>query len=205
MIMQKERSKLAALHTNQDDHLKWELTCFDQVKRAKSVHANPLGRQRSRMSMSGAPVVVVSPVQLVCGWQQPLAVDGWEAYYCCRMNSSSRASVGGSEATKSEDAFMLLQETQESVRLSFLNCLLDFAGHLEQIGSKLSQNRSYKESPSFQNGYPLDLEENSFDPLPGSITHPHQQLLMVLSNLGFCKDDLSHEMQTHLDAVQGER
>ncbi|KVH88112.1 Cullin repeat-like-containing domain-containing protein [Cynara cardunculus var. scolymus] len=212
MIMQKERSKLAALHTNQDDHLKWELTCFDQVKRAKSVHANPLGRQRSRMSMSGAPVVVVSPVQLVCGWQQPLAVDGWEAYYCCRMNSSSRASKLtmsteedyhpwlrmmqslGSEATKSEDAFMLLQETQESVRLSFLNCLLDFAGHLEQTGSKLSQNRSYKESPSFQNGYPLDLEENSFDPLPGSITHPHQQLLMVLSNLGFCKDDLSHEM-----------
>ncbi|KAI3770571.1 hypothetical protein L6452_01709 [Arctium lappa] len=100
----------------------------------------------------------------------------------------------GSEATKSEDAFMLLQETQEAVRLSFLNCLLDFAGHLEQIGSDLGQNRSYKESSSFQNGYTLDLEENSFDPLPGSITHPHQQLLMVLSNLGFCKDDLSHEM-----------
>ena len=34
----------------------------------------------------------------------------------------------GSEATKSEDAFLMLQETQESVRLSFLNCLLDFAG-----------------------------------------------------------------------------
>ncbi|KAK9069654.1 hypothetical protein SSX86_011558 [Deinandra increscens subsp. villosa] len=94
----------------------------------------------------------------------------------------------GSEATKSEDAFVLFQETQEAVRVSFLNCLLDFAGHLEQIGSELGQNI---ENSSFQNGYP---EENSIDPLPGSITNPHQQLLMVLSNLGFCKDDLSHEM-----------
>ncbi|KAL4565362.1 hypothetical protein LXL04_029454 [Taraxacum kok-saghyz] len=34
----------------------------------------------------------------------------------------------GIEARKSEDAFMLFQETQESVRVSFLNCLLDFAG-----------------------------------------------------------------------------
>lgn len=34
----------------------------------------------------------------------------------------------GNEATKSEDAFVLFQETQESVRVSFLNCLLDFAG-----------------------------------------------------------------------------
>ncbi|KAI7746115.1 hypothetical protein M8C21_031836 [Ambrosia artemisiifolia] len=97
----------------------------------------------------------------------------------------------GSEATKSEDAFVLFQETQESVRVSFLNCLLDFAGHLEQIGSELGQNISNKENSSYQNGYP---EENSFEPLPGSITNPHQQLLMVLSNLGFCKDDLSREM-----------
>ncbi|KAL8205889.1 hypothetical protein R6Q57_009440 [Mikania cordata] len=97
----------------------------------------------------------------------------------------------GSEATKSEDAFVLFQETQESVRVSFLNCLLDFAGHLEQIGSELGQNISNKEYSSFQNGYP---EETSVDPLPGSITNPHQQVLMVLSNLGFCKDDLSREM-----------
>ncbi|XP_071701339.1 exocyst complex component SEC5B-like [Rutidosis leptorrhynchoides] len=101
----------------------------------------------------------------------------------------------GVEARKSEDAFILFQETQESVRVSFFNCLLDFAGHLEQIGSKLNQNISNnKEYSSFQNGYSHDLEESSFDPVPGSITHPHQKLLMVLSNLGFCKDDLSHEM-----------
>lgn len=100
----------------------------------------------------------------------------------------------GIEATKSEDAYILFQETQESVRVSFLNCLLDFAGHLEQIGSELGQNISNKENTSFQNGYSHDVEENSLDPLPGSFTHPHQQLLMVLSNLGFCKDDLSREM-----------
>ncbi|KAL4556264.1 hypothetical protein LXL04_038910 [Taraxacum kok-saghyz] len=104
----------------------------------------------------------------------------------------------GIEARKSEDAFMLFQETQESVRVSFLNCLLDFAGYLEQIGSELGQSIINKENSSYENGYhSVDeklLEENSFDPLPGSITHPHQKLLMVLSNLGFCKDDLSHEM-----------
>ncbi|PWA87400.1 exocyst complex component SEC5 [Artemisia annua] len=100
----------------------------------------------------------------------------------------------GIEATKSEDAYILFQETQESVRVSFLNCLLDFAGHLEQIGSELGQSISNKENSSFQNGYSHDVEENSLDPLPGSFTHPHQQLLMVLSNLGFCKDDLSREM-----------
>ncbi|KAL4564783.1 hypothetical protein LXL04_028854 [Taraxacum kok-saghyz] len=48
----------------------------------------------------------------------------------------------GIEARKSEGAFMLFQETQESVRVSFLNCLLDFAGmergYLEQIGSGLT-------------------------------------------------------------------
>ncbi|XP_023748778.1 exocyst complex component SEC5A isoform X2 [Lactuca sativa] len=101
----------------------------------------------------------------------------------------------GSEARKSEDAFILFQETQESVRLSFLNCLLDFAGYLEQIGSEIGQNILNKENSSFQNGHHVDdVEESSSDPLPGSITHPHQKLLMVLSNLGFCKDDLSREM-----------
>lgn len=33
-----------------------------------------------------------------------------------------------SEASKSEDIFLLLQEIEESVRLAFLNCFLDFAG-----------------------------------------------------------------------------
>lgn len=32
------------------------------------------------------------------------------------------------EAKKSEDIFVQLQETQEAIRLAFLNCYLDFAG-----------------------------------------------------------------------------
>ena len=36
------------------------------------------------------------------------------------------------EATKSEEMFMQLQETQESVRLAFLNCMLDFAGMMDE-------------------------------------------------------------------------
>lgn len=36
-----------------------------------------------------------------------------------------------SEATKTEDTFSQLQEIQESVRLAFLNCLLDFAGTMD--------------------------------------------------------------------------
>lgn len=41
----------------------------------------------------------------------------------CRMIHSLR-----SEATKSEDMYAQLLEIQESVRLSFLNRFLDFAG-----------------------------------------------------------------------------
>ncbi|PSS19491.1 Exocyst complex component SEC5A like [Actinidia chinensis var. chinensis] len=99
-----------------------------------------------------------------------------------------------SEAKKSEDTFALLQESQESVRLAFLNCLLDFAGYLEHIGGELAQNRSNKGSLHLPNGYSHELQDNLLDPLPGRVVHPHQQLLMVLSNIGYCKDELSHEL-----------
>ncbi|KAL6527500.1 hypothetical protein OROGR_016590 [Orobanche gracilis] len=99
-----------------------------------------------------------------------------------------------SELAKSEDVSAQLQEMQESVRLAFLNCLLDFAGHLEHIGFELTQNRSNIGSPHFQNGYVHELVEKSLDPLPGSIADPHQQLLMVLSNIGYCKDELAYEL-----------
>lgn len=36
-----------------------------------------------------------------------------------------------SEATKFEDMFAQLQEIQESVKIAFLNCFLDFAGIIE--------------------------------------------------------------------------
>ncbi|KAI6689530.1 hypothetical protein NL676_026358 [Syzygium grande] len=96
-----------------------------------------------------------------------------------------------SEATKSEDMLLQLQEILESVRLAFLNCFLDFAGHLECIGVELAQNKSGKESPYLQNGYSNELEENTSTDLPGSA---HQRLLIVLSNIGYCKDELSYEL-----------
>ncbi|KAL1557114.1 Exocyst complex component S5B [Salvia divinorum] len=99
-----------------------------------------------------------------------------------------------SESAKSEDAFGQLQEIQESVRLALLNCLLDFAGHLEHIGSELTQNRSDIGSLHFQNGYSHEPVEISDDPLPGSITDQHQKLLMALSNIGYCKEELSLEL-----------
>ncbi|KAL0432279.1 UNVERIFIED_CONTAM: Exocyst complex component SEC5A [Sesamum latifolium] len=101
-----------------------------------------------------------------------------------------------SESANSEDVSSQLQDIQESVRLAFLNCLLDFAGHLEHIGSKLTQNKSNLGSMHFQNGYSHSHEaaERSVDPVPGSIVDPHLKLLMVLSNIGYCRDELAHEL-----------
>ncbi|GER34041.1 exocyst complex component [Striga asiatica] len=99
-----------------------------------------------------------------------------------------------SESAKSEDVSAQLQEIQESVRISFLNCYLDFAGHLEHNGSELIENRSNFGSPHLQNGYAHEPMEKTVDPLPGSIVDHHQQLLMVLSNIGYCKDELAYEL-----------
>ncbi|PHT55484.1 Exocyst complex component SEC5B [Capsicum baccatum] len=96
------------------------------------------------------------------------------------------------EAMKSEDIFLQLQEIQESVRVAFLNCLLNFAGQLGHIGNQLL-NEHDRESLHFQNGH-AEPEEKSLDPLPGSIVDPHRQLLMVVSNVGFFKDELAHEL-----------
>ncbi|KAL9243691.1 hypothetical protein vseg_017548 [Gypsophila vaccaria] len=99
-----------------------------------------------------------------------------------------------SDAAKAEDVFIPFQEIQESVRLSFLNCFLDFAGHLERIGSELSQSRSNRGSPHLLNGHSYDKSELSLDLSPGSVIDPHQRLLMVLSNVGYCKDELCYEL-----------
>ncbi|KAL2900854.1 Exocyst complex component SEC5A [Bienertia sinuspersici] len=99
-----------------------------------------------------------------------------------------------SDAARTEDVFIPFQEIQESVRLSFLNCFLDFAGHLERIGSELTQSRSNRGSPYLSNGHSYETLERSLDLSPGSIVDPHQQLLMVLSNVGYCKDELCHEL-----------
>ncbi|KAL5714951.1 Exocyst complex component S5A [Ranunculus cassubicifolius] len=96
-----------------------------------------------------------------------------------------------SEATKSEEIFSQLQEVQESVRIAFLKCFLDFAGYLERIGGELGQNRA-----NLQNGYSREPDSgNTFGLHPGNtITDPHQKLLIVLSNIGYCKDELSYEL-----------
>lgn len=129
-----------------------------------------------------------------------------------------------SEASKSEDMFLQYQETQESVRLAFLNCYLDFAGtissftpilsqeyywkclvmmllssvhwsgYLERIGSELGRSKTSKEDSHYQNGYADELEEKSLDDLPGSVVDAHQRLLIVLSNIGYCKEELSYEL-----------
>lgn len=106
-----------------------------------------------------------------------------------------------SDATKFEDMFAQLQEIQESVRLAFLNCFLDFAGHLEHIGSELVQYKSSKENLHLQNGYSHELEKDLSSDLPGSLADPHQRLLIVLSNIGYCKDELSSEMYNKYNCV----
>ncbi|KAI4366828.1 hypothetical protein MLD38_022645 [Melastoma candidum] len=97
------------------------------------------------------------------------------------------------EAAKSEDVLMQLQEILESVRLAFLNCFLDFAGHLEQIGFDVGQIKS-KENLYMQNGFSNGVEEKIVPDIIGSVSDPHQRLLIVLSNIGYCKDELSHEL-----------
>ncbi|XP_058769965.1 exocyst complex component SEC5A-like isoform X1 [Vicia villosa] len=98
------------------------------------------------------------------------------------------------EATKSEDTFIQLQEIQESVRLAFLNCFLDFAGNLERIGIELGQHNSHEEGSHLPNGYTHEVEESAPSDLGGGVSDPHQQLLIVLSNIGYCKDELSYEL-----------
>ncbi|KAL3504465.1 hypothetical protein ACH5RR_034306 [Cinchona calisaya] len=155
----------------------WMQTATEEISKNESwVPVSILERNKSPYTISSLPLAFRSIIAS--------AMD-----HIDQMVQSLR-----NEATKSEDIFVHLQEIQESVRLAFLNCLLDFAGHLEQIGNELAQHRSTKGSPHFQNGYSYEFQEKSIDPLPGSVIDPHQQLLMVLSNIGYCKDELAHEL-----------
>ncbi|KAJ8771750.1 hypothetical protein K2173_026927 [Erythroxylum novogranatense] len=97
------------------------------------------------------------------------------------------------EARKSEDIFLQLQEIQESVRVAFLNSFLDFAGHLEHIGTELVRKKS-GDSLHLQNGFSNESNEKLSSNISGSVVDPHQQLLMVLSNIGYCKEYLSCEL-----------
>ncbi|QCE08004.1 Exocyst complex component EXOC2/Sec5 [Vigna unguiculata] len=97
------------------------------------------------------------------------------------------------EATKSEDIFMQLQEIQESVRIACLNCFLDFAGSLERISFEVGKHRSDEEGSQLPNGY-IHESKNAPSDYHGGVTDPHQKLLIVLSNIGYCKDELSYEL-----------
>ncbi|KAJ6834426.1 exocyst complex component SEC5A-like [Iris pallida] len=113
-----------------------------------------------------------------------------------------------SEATKSEDMLDELQGIQESVRLAFLNCFLDFAGYLERIGGELSQSRSSEDS-DLQNGY-LHGVAREFPGVHsgGSVDDSHKRLLIVLSNIGYCKNELSdglYNKYKHIWLQDGEK
>lgn len=69
------------------------------------------------------------------------------------------------------------------------------SGYLERIGSELSQRRSNKENSHLQNGYLHNIEKQlstSYGGCPAAASDFHQKLLIVLSNIGHCKDELSH-------------
>ncbi|KAK4802791.1 hypothetical protein SAY86_000994 [Trapa natans] len=153
-------------------------TTEDISKEETWVHVSILERNRSPYSISNMPLsfrsIIISSMD-----QISLMIQSIKA-----------------EATRSEDMFMQLREIQESVRLAFLNCFLDFSGHLERIGGELGQDKSGKENSYFQNGYAYayETEEKLSAEFPGSVVDPHQQLLIVLSNIGYCKDELCHEL-----------
>ncbi|XP_068661590.1 exocyst complex component SEC5A-like [Aristolochia californica] len=116
------------------------------------------------------------------------------------MTSSAMDQISGmiqdlkSEAAKSDDMFEQVQEIQLSIRLAFINCLLDFAGYLGRIASDLSQSRSTKEGGSqLQNGYIHEAEGNGLLSISDT-SDSHQKLLIILSNIGYCKDKLSYEL-----------
>ncbi|KAJ3675136.1 hypothetical protein LUZ60_004178 [Juncus effusus] len=97
------------------------------------------------------------------------------------------------ETSKLYDISEPLHEIQESVRLAFLNSFLDFAGYLERLGGEVlaQSNKSSKE----QNGYMHGLEREVSPKGIGEVTvDSHKKLLIVLSNIGYCKDELSSDL-----------
>uniref|UniRef100_A0A0E0DE71 Exocyst complex component SEC5 n=1 Tax=Oryza meridionalis TaxID=40149 RepID=A0A0E0DE71_9ORYZ len=98
-----------------------------------------------------------------------------------------------SETAKSYDISQHLHEIHESVRLAFLNSFLDFAGYLERFGGELAQNRSNKENNHAQNGYVNGTNSETSAGMDGDL---YKKLLVVLSNIGYCKAELSDELYT---------
>ncbi|VAH47740.1 exocyst complex component SEC5B-like [Triticum dicoccoides] len=95
------------------------------------------------------------------------------------------------ETAKSYDITRQLQEIHESVRLAFLNSFRDFAGYLGTFGAELAQSRSNKENNHVQNGYMNGTDRESSASMDGGL---HKKLLVVLSNIGYCKAELSDQL-----------
>lgn len=96
-----------------------------------------------------------------------------------------------SETAKSYDITQQLQEIHESVRLAFLNSFRDFAGYLGKFGGELAQSRSNKENNHVQNGYMNGTDRETSASMDGDL---HKKLLVVLSNIGYCKAELSDQL-----------
>ena len=73
-----------------------------------------------------------------------------------------------------------------------LICFPHVSAHLEQIAADLSQSTSTRED--WKNGYSDDQQEVPSANTYGSVVDPHRRLLMVLSNIGYCKDELASEL-----------
>ncbi|GLJ54776.1 hypothetical protein SUGI_1176620 [Cryptomeria japonica] len=98
-------------------------------------------------------------------------------------------------SSEAYDMDMQVQQMQDSVRFTFLNCFLEFTGSLEKIAAELPQIKTRNDSTASQNGYSQVFSDKFAGLQPGiEITNPHQKLLMVLSNIGFCKNELLPEL-----------
>lgn len=60
--------------------------------------------------------------------------------------------------------------------------------------SELRQYSPSRDGSFLPNGYSHELEETVSSDLHGGVSDPHQQFLIVLSNIGYCKDELSYEL-----------
>ena len=70
---------------------------------------------------------------------------------------------------------------------------MNLPGYLERFGVELFQNRSNKENNYVPNGYINGTSRETSDIMDGDL---HKKLLVVLSNIGYCKAELSDELYT---------
>ncbi|KAG4910684.1 hypothetical protein JHK87_056800 [Glycine soja] len=104
--------------------------------------------------------------------------------YVLRLCSWMRASV---EEVSKDVTWVIVSILERNKSPYGISC------SLERIGFELGQHRTDEEGSQLPNGYTHELE-NAPSGLHGGVIDPHQQLLIVLSNIGYCKDELSYEL-----------